>query len=36
MHIGGTITVISPDGKPIQVAANALQTGGAGQLGGRI
>ena len=27
---------MSPDGKPIQVSANALQTGGAGQLGGRI
>ena len=30
------ITVMSPDGKPMQVAANALQAGGAGQLGGRI
>ena len=36
MQIGGMITVMSPDGKPMQVAANALQAGGAGQLGGRI
>ena len=36
MHIGGMITVMSPDGKPMQVAANALQTGGAQNLGGRI
>ena len=34
-YIGGMITVMSPDGKPMQVAANALQAGGAGQLGGR-
>ena len=35
-YIGGMITVMSPDGKPMQVPANALQAGGAGQLGGRI
>ena len=28
--------MMSPDGKPMQVAANALQAGGAGQSGGRI
>ena len=36
MNIGGLVTVMSPDGKPIQVAANALQTGGAQQSVGRI
>ena len=25
MRIGGMVTVMSPDGKPIQVAANAAQ-----------
>ena len=30
------ITVMSPDGKPMQVAASALQAGGAEHLGGRI
>ena len=36
VYIGGMITVMSPEGKPMQVAANALQAGGAGQLAGRI
>ena len=27
MHIGGMVTVMSPDGKPVQVSATALQTG---------
>ena len=35
MPIGGMVTVMSPDGKPIQVSANALQTAGAGQIAGR-
>ena len=28
--------MMSPDGKPMQVAASALQAGGAEHLGGRI
>ena len=36
MHIGGMVTVMSPDGKPVQVSANALQTGEGQSLRGRI
>ena len=35
MHTGGMVTVMSPDGKPIQVAANAVQMLGAQNSLGR-